>query len=168
MVIRPTGLVDLEVDARPTRHQVDDLMDEIRQRTEKNERVLVTTLTKKMAEDLTDYLLENGLKVRYLHSEIETLERVAILRDLMESASFAGGAATGFCRRARCLASHSVAEWRTYAVAFPQAAELSLCWAAAGKSESLGFRALEDVERRCRHWGSAPFVPPGPSRISPS
>jgi excinuclease ABC subunit B len=82
MVIRPTGLVDPEVDVRPTRHQVDDLMDEIRQRTAKNERVLVTTLTKKMAEDLTDYLLENGLKVRYLHSEIETLERVAILRDL--------------------------------------------------------------------------------------
>jgi len=82
MVIRPTGLVDPEVEVRPTRHQVDDLMDEIRKRTEKNERVLVTTLTKKMAEDLTDYLLENGIKVRYLHSEIETLERIAILRDL--------------------------------------------------------------------------------------
>jgi excinuclease ABC subunit B len=82
MVIRPTGLVDPEVEVRPTRHQVDDLMDEIRKRTEKNERVLVTTLTKKMAEDLTDYLLENGIRVRYLHSEIETLERVAILRDL--------------------------------------------------------------------------------------
>jgi excinuclease ABC subunit B len=82
MVIRPTGLVDPEVEVRPTRHQVDDLMDEIRKRTEKDERVLVTTLTKKMAEDLTDYLLENGLKVRYLHSEIETLERIAILRDL--------------------------------------------------------------------------------------
>jgi excinuclease ABC subunit B len=82
MVIRPTGLVDPEVDVRPTRHQVDDLMDEIRKRTEKDERVLVTTLTKKMAEDLTDYLLENGLRVRYLHSEIETLERIAILRDL--------------------------------------------------------------------------------------
>ncbi len=82
MVIRPTGLVDPEVEVRPTRHQVDDLMDEIRKRTEKNERVLVTTLTKKMAEDLTDYLLENGIKVRYLHSEVETLERIAILRDL--------------------------------------------------------------------------------------
>jgi excinuclease ABC subunit B len=82
MVIRPTGLVDPEVEVRPTRHQVDDLMDEIRKRTEKDERVLVTTLTKKMAEDLTDYLLENGIKVRYLHSEIETLERIAILRDL--------------------------------------------------------------------------------------
>jgi excinuclease ABC subunit B len=82
MVIRPTGLVDPEVEVRPTRHQVDDLMDEIRKRTEKDERVLVTTLTKKMAEDLTDYLVENGIKVRYLHSEIETLERIAILRDL--------------------------------------------------------------------------------------
>jgi excinuclease ABC subunit B len=82
MIIRPTGLVDPEVEVRPTRHQVDDLMDEIRVRAEKNERVLVTTLTKKMAEDLTDYLLENGIRVRYLHSEVETLERIAILRDL--------------------------------------------------------------------------------------
>ncbi|MBV8425369.1 MAG: excinuclease ABC subunit UvrB, partial [Candidatus Eremiobacteraeota bacterium] len=82
MIIRPTGLVDPEVEVRPTRHQIDDLMEEIRQRVGKNERVLVTTLTKKMAEDLTDYLLENGLRVRYLHSEIETLERIAILRDL--------------------------------------------------------------------------------------
>jgi excinuclease ABC subunit B len=82
MIIRPTGLVDPEVEVRPTRHQVDDLMDEIRKRSEKDERVLVTTLTKKMAEDLTDYLIENGIKVRYLHSEIETLERIAILRDL--------------------------------------------------------------------------------------
>ncbi|MBV8367982.1 MAG: excinuclease ABC subunit UvrB [Candidatus Eremiobacteraeota bacterium] len=82
MIIRPTGLVDPEVEVRPTRHQVDDLMDEIRARSAKGERVLVTTLTKKMAEDLTDYLLENGIKVRYLHSEVETLERIAILRDL--------------------------------------------------------------------------------------
>ncbi|HEY0615166.1 MAG TPA: helicase-related protein, partial [Candidatus Elarobacter sp.] len=82
MIIRPTGLVDPEVEVRPTRHQVDDLMDEIRLRSEKGERVLVTTLTKKMAEDLTDYLLENGIRVRYLHSEVETLERIAILRDL--------------------------------------------------------------------------------------
>ncbi len=82
MIIRPTGLVDPEVEVRPTRHQVDDLMDEIRKRADADERVLVTTLTKKMAEDLTDYLLENGIKVRYLHSEIETLERIAILRDL--------------------------------------------------------------------------------------
>jgi excinuclease ABC subunit B len=82
MIIRPTGLVDPEVEVRPTRHQVDDLMDEIRKRAGQNERVLVTTLTKKMAEDLTDYLLENGIRVRYLHSEVETLERIAILRDL--------------------------------------------------------------------------------------
>ena len=82
MIIRPTGLVDPEVEVRPTRHQVDDLMDEIRKRAGADERVLVTTLTKKMAEDLTDYLLENGIKVRYLHSEVETLERIAILRDL--------------------------------------------------------------------------------------
>ncbi|MBV8345855.1 MAG: excinuclease ABC subunit UvrB, partial [Candidatus Eremiobacteraeota bacterium] len=82
MIIRPTGLVDPEVEVRPTRHQVDDLMDEIRARAEKGERVLVTTLTKKMAEDLTEYLIENGIRVRYLHSEVETLERIAILRDL--------------------------------------------------------------------------------------
>jgi excinuclease ABC subunit B len=82
MIIRPTGLVDPEVEVRPTKHQVDDLMEEIRQRTQRNERVLVTTLTKKMAEDLTEFLLEMGFKVRYLHSEIETLERIAILRDL--------------------------------------------------------------------------------------
>jgi excinuclease ABC subunit B len=82
MIIRPTGLVDPEIEVRPTKHQVDDLMEEIRARVNSDERVLVTTLTKKMAEDLTDFLLENGLKVRYLHSEVETLERIAILRDL--------------------------------------------------------------------------------------
>jgi excinuclease ABC subunit B len=82
MIIRPTGLVDPEVEVRPTKNQVDDLMEEVRLRVGKNERVLITTLTKKMAEDLTDFLLENGLRVRYLHSEIETLERIAILRDL--------------------------------------------------------------------------------------
>ena len=82
MIIRPTGLVDPEVEVRGTRNQVDDLMEEIRVRVGRKERVLVTTLTKKMAEDLTDFLLESGLKVRYLHSEVDTLERVAILRDL--------------------------------------------------------------------------------------
>jgi excinuclease ABC subunit B len=82
MIIRPTGLVDPEVEVRPTRNQVDDLMEEIRGRVERKERVLVTTLTKKMAEDLTDFLIEMNLKVRYLHSEVDTLERVAILRDL--------------------------------------------------------------------------------------
>ncbi|MBC3186910.1 excinuclease ABC subunit UvrB [Corynebacterium sp. zg-331] len=81
-VIRPTGLVDPTVDVRPTRGQIDDLMEEIRVRTGKDERVLVTTLTKKMAEDLTDYFLENGIRVRYLHSDIDTLQRVELLRQL--------------------------------------------------------------------------------------
>ena len=81
-IIRPTGLVDPEVVVRPTRGQIDDLLEEIRRRTENDQRVLVTTLTKKMAEDLTDYLLEVGVRTRYLHSDIDTLERVQILRDL--------------------------------------------------------------------------------------
>jgi excinuclease ABC subunit B len=81
-VIRPTGLVDPEVVVKPTKGQIDDLMHEIRVRTEKDERVLVTTLTKKMAEDLTDYLLEHGIRVRYLHSEVDTLRRVELLREL--------------------------------------------------------------------------------------
>lgn len=81
-VIRPTGLVDPEIDVRPTRGQIDDLIHEIKERTTKDERVLVTTLTKKMAEDLTDYLLENGIRVRYLHSDIDTLQRVELLRQL--------------------------------------------------------------------------------------
>ncbi len=81
-IIRPTGLVDPEVEVRPVEGQIDDLVGEIRQRVEVGERVLVTTLTKRMAEDLSDYLLEMGIKVHYLHSEIDTLERVGILRDL--------------------------------------------------------------------------------------
>ncbi|MGH2681689.1 MAG: excinuclease ABC subunit UvrB, partial [Actinomycetota bacterium] len=81
-IVRPTGLVDPEVEVRPTRGQVDDLIEEIRSRTEKDQRVLVTTLTKKMSEDLTDYLLEMGLRVRYLHSEVDTIQRIEILRDL--------------------------------------------------------------------------------------
>jgi excinuclease ABC subunit B len=81
-VIRPTGLVDPQVVVKPTKGQIDDLMDEIRLRTEKDERVLVTTLTKKMAEDLTDYLLEHGIRVRYLHSEVDTLRRVELLSEL--------------------------------------------------------------------------------------
>jgi len=81
-LIRPTGIVDPEVDLRPTRNQIDDLLGEIRAREAAGERVLVTTLTKKMAEDLTDYLLESGVKARYLHSEIDTLERIQIVRDL--------------------------------------------------------------------------------------
>jgi excinuclease ABC subunit B len=81
-IVRPTGLVDPEVVVKPTRGQIDDLMEQIHQRTEKGDRVLVTTLTKKMAEDLTDYLLELGVRVRYLHSEVDTIQRIEILRDL--------------------------------------------------------------------------------------
>jgi excinuclease ABC subunit B len=81
-IVRPTGVVDPEVDVRETKNQIDDLMNEIRMRVEAEERVLVTTLTKKMAEDLTDYLLEYGHKVRYLHSEVDTLERIQIIREL--------------------------------------------------------------------------------------
>jgi excinuclease ABC subunit B len=81
-IVRPTGIVDPEVEVRETRNQIDDLMNEVRGRAERNERVLVTTLTKKMAEDLTDYLLEMGFRVRYLHSEVDTLERIQIIREL--------------------------------------------------------------------------------------
>ncbi len=81
-VIRPTGLIDPEVEVRPAKNQVDDLMHECKKVVDKNFRVLVTTLTKKMAEDLTEYLHENGIKVRYLHSDIDTLERIEIMRDL--------------------------------------------------------------------------------------
>lgn len=81
-IIRPTGLLDPEIEVRPIMGQMDDLVDEINKRTEKNERVFVTTLTKKMAEDLTDYLKELGIKVKYLHSDIKTLERTRIVRDL--------------------------------------------------------------------------------------
>ncbi|CAB4955136.1 MAG: excinuclease ABC subunit UvrB [Actinobacteria bacterium] len=81
-VIRPTGLVDPEIIVKPSKGQIDDLMDEIKQRAARNERVLVTTLTKRMAEDLTDYLLENGVRVQYLHSEVDTLRRVELLREL--------------------------------------------------------------------------------------
>ncbi|ADU99942.1 excinuclease ABC subunit UvrB [Alicycliphilus denitrificans] len=81
-VVRPTGLVDPEVEVRPASTQVDDVLQEIRLRVEKNERVLITTLTKRMAEQLTDYLADNGVKVRYLHSDVDTVERVEIIRDL--------------------------------------------------------------------------------------
>ena len=80
--MRPTGLVDPELEVRPASTQVDDLLSEIHQRVQRRERVLVTTLTKRMAEELTDYLAEHGVKVRYLHSEVETVERVEIIRDL--------------------------------------------------------------------------------------
>jgi excinuclease ABC subunit B len=81
-VIRPTGLVDPKILVKPTKNQIDDLMHEIRLRAERDERVLVTTLTKKMAEDLTDYFANNGIRVRYLHSEVDTLRRVELLREL--------------------------------------------------------------------------------------
>jgi excinuclease ABC subunit B len=81
-IVRPTGLVDPQVEIRPSKGQVDDLMEEIRARSERHERVLVTTLTKKMAEDLTDYFVEMGIRVRYLHSEVDTIQRIEILRDL--------------------------------------------------------------------------------------
>ncbi|MGQ0624410.1 MAG: excinuclease ABC subunit UvrB [Sporichthyaceae bacterium] len=81
-IIRPTGLIDPEIIVKPTKGQIDDLVHEIRLRAERNERVLVTTLTKKMSEDLTDYLLELGIRVRYLHSEVDTLRRVELLREL--------------------------------------------------------------------------------------
>ena len=81
-LIRPTFIVDPEVELRATKNQIDDLLNEIKRREEAGERVLVTTLTKKMAEDLTDYLLEAGVKARYLHSEIDTLERIQIIREL--------------------------------------------------------------------------------------
>jgi excinuclease ABC subunit B len=81
-IVRPTGIIDPVVEVRETRNQIDDLMNEIRTRVDKEERTLVTTLTKKMSEDLTDYLLEMGFRVRYLHSEIDTLERIQIIRDL--------------------------------------------------------------------------------------
>ncbi len=81
-VVRPTGLVDPEIEVRPATHQVDDVLQEIRKRSEVGERVLITTLTKRMAEQLTDYLTDNGVKVRYLHSDVDTVERVEIIRDL--------------------------------------------------------------------------------------
>lgn len=81
-VVRPTGLLDPEIEVRPASNQVDDLLGEIRERVAVNERVLVTTLTKRMAEDLTDFLMEHDVRVRYLHSDIDTVERVEIIRDL--------------------------------------------------------------------------------------
>jgi excinuclease ABC subunit B len=81
-IVRPTGLIDPEVQIRPTKGQIDDLMEEIRGRAENDQRILVTTLTKKMAEDLTDYLVEMGIRVRYMHSEVDTIQRIEIVRDL--------------------------------------------------------------------------------------
>ena len=81
-VIRPTGLIDPPIEIRKTKHQIDDLIDECKSTISNGYRVIITTLTKKMSEDLTEYMHEEGLKVRYLHSDIDTLERVAIIRDL--------------------------------------------------------------------------------------
>ena len=81
-VVRPTGLVDPSVEIRPANSQVDDVLSEIGKRVEISERVLITTLTKRMAENLTDYLSDNGVRVRYLHSDIDTVERIEIIRDL--------------------------------------------------------------------------------------
>lgn len=81
-LVRPTGIVEPSIDIRETKNQIDDLMDEIKTRTARKERVLVTTLTKKMAEELTDYYLEYGIKVKYMHSDIDTLERTEIIRGL--------------------------------------------------------------------------------------
>lgn len=81
-IIRPTGLVDPEIIVKPTKGQIDDLLEQVRIRTERDERVLITTLTKKMAEDLTDYFAERGVKVEYLHSDVDTLRRVELLREL--------------------------------------------------------------------------------------
>jgi excinuclease ABC subunit B len=83
-VVRPTGLIDPEVEVRPAANQVDDLLDEVRARAKRGERVLITTLTKRMAEDLTDYYRELGVRVRYMHSDVETLERIALVRELRE------------------------------------------------------------------------------------
>src|SRR5699024_12309251 len=81
-IIRPTGLLDPKIDVRPIDGQIDNLISEIYERTDRNERVLVTTFTKKLSEDLTDYQKDNGMKVAYLHSEVKTLERIEIIRDL--------------------------------------------------------------------------------------
>ena len=83
-MIRPTGLLDPDIEVRPSQNQIDDLMDEIQTRSHRNERVLVTTLTKRMAEELTAYLLDHGVQTNYIHSEVKTLERVQILNDLRQ------------------------------------------------------------------------------------
>ena len=101
-LIRPTGIVDPEVELRPTKNQIDDLLNEIRRREEVGERMLVTTLTKKMAEDLTDYLLESGVKARYLHSEVDTLDRIQIIRELGSASTTCSSASTCCARGSTC------------------------------------------------------------------
>ncbi len=101
-IIRPTGLIDPEVIVRPTKGQIDDLIHEIRDRVARNERVLVTTLTKKMSEDLTDYLLEAGVRTRYLHSEVDTLRRIELLRELRMGSTTSSSASTSSVRASTC------------------------------------------------------------------
>ena len=97
-VIRPTGLVDPQVEIRPVKGQVDDLLEEIRKRAERNERVLVTTLTKRMAEDLSEYFAEIGVRCRYLHSEVETLDRINICA-ICDAANSTFSSASIFCAK---------------------------------------------------------------------
>lgn len=97
-IIRPTGLLDPKIDVRPVRGQIDDLEDEIRERVARKERVLVTTLTKRMAEDLTDHLLDAGIKVNYMHSDTATMDRVEILRSCARERSMFSLASTCFAR----------------------------------------------------------------------
>ena len=101
-IVRPTGLVDPEVIVKPTKGQIDDLMAQIEERVTKGDRVLVTTLTKKMAEDLTDYLLELGVRVRYLHSEVDTIQRIEILRGLRLGEFDVWSASTSCGRASTC------------------------------------------------------------------
>ena len=101
-VIRPTGLVDPPVEVRPLGEQIDDLMEEVRARAEQGERVLVTTLTKRTAEDLAEYLRDVGLRVKYLHSEIDAIERVEILRGLRGRSSTAWSASTCCAKGSTC------------------------------------------------------------------
>jgi excinuclease ABC subunit B len=101
-LVRPTGIVDPDVELRATKNQIDDLLNEIRKREEVGERTLVTTLTKKMAEDLTDYLLESGVKARYLHSEVDTLERIQIIRELRSASTTCSSASTSCARGSTC------------------------------------------------------------------
>src|SRR3712207_1062090 len=110
-IIRPTGLVDPRIVVKPTKGQIDDLLGEIRERAGRDERVLVTTLTKKMAEDLTDYLLEQGVRVRYLHSEVDTLRRVELLRDRKSTrlnSSHANISYAVFCLKKKKNSLHTV------------------------------------------------------------
>ena len=130
-VIRPTGLMDPVVDVRPVKGQVDDLLAEIRIRAANNQRVLVTTLTKRMAEDLTEYYHDLGVRVRYLHSDIETLERVRILRDLRKGEFDVLVGINLFARGSTCPRSPWSRSWtRTRKASSAPAARSSRPWGA--------------------------------------